>query len=68
LYVYTAVFSQLPVFDDTDILGAQCLITYSLIFVVCIKYIGFILEADKAGEGGTTNLFRSYLVSGINKL
>jgi len=62
LYVYTAIFSQVPDFDETDILGAQCLITYSLIFVVFIKYIGFVLEADKAGEGGT-NLFLSDLVS-----
>lgn len=42
-----------PLPQEEDILGAMCLIIYSLVFVVFLKYIVFVLEAHRNGEGGT---------------
>src|SRR5580700_11062281 len=39
-----------PVLDD--ILGICSLLIWTLVVVVCIKYIGFILRVDHDGEGG----------------
>lgn len=52
LYVFSAIFNGLPGFQEEDILGAMCLIIYSLVFVVFLKYIVFVLEAHRNGEGG----------------
>ena len=52
LYVYPTIFANYDNFTEDDILGCQCLITYSLIIIVCIKYFFFVLTADNKGEGG----------------
>jgi KUP system potassium uptake protein len=39
--------------DSASVLGILSLIFWSLILVVCIKYLTFILRADHDGEGGT---------------
>jgi KUP system potassium uptake protein len=39
-----------------NILGILSLVFWSLILVVCVKYLGFILRADNYGEGGITAL------------
>jgi KUP system potassium uptake protein len=39
--------------DPAAVLGILSLIFWSLIFVVCIKYLTFITKADHEGEGGT---------------
>ncbi len=48
-------FPQQPV-DPASILGILSLIFWSLIIVVCVKYLTFILRANHDGEGGTLAL------------
>ena len=58
LYAFRQCFQDLhahPV-DASSILGILSLIFWSLIFVVCIKYLTFIVKADHEGEGGTLAL------------
>lgn len=37
---------------STNVLGVLALMFWSLILVVCIKYLAFVLRADNKGEGG----------------
>jgi KUP system potassium uptake protein len=39
--------------DPGAITGILSLILWSLVLVVCVKYLGFVLRADHEGEGGT---------------
>ncbi len=41
-----------PVERSEAVLGILSLMTWALILVVCLKYIGFIMRADNRGEGG----------------
>lgn len=41
---------------SSNVLGVLSLILWTLIFVIGIKYIGFILAADNKGEGGILSL------------
>jgi KUP system potassium uptake protein len=55
LYAMRQCFKDLhqsPV-DPHAVLGILCLIFWSLILMVCVKYATFIIRADHAGEGGT---------------
>lgn len=42
--------------DELGVLGILSLVFWSLAWVVCIKYITFVLRADNEGEGGTMSL------------
>jgi len=42
--------------DHTNILGVLSLIVWSLIMVICVKYLTFVMRADNQGEGGTLAL------------
>jgi KUP system potassium uptake protein len=42
--------------DAASLLGILSLIFWSLVLVVCVKYVTFILRADHDGEGGTLAL------------
>ena len=42
--------------DAANVFGILSLITWSLIFVVVVKYLFFILRADNRGEGGVLAL------------
>jgi KUP system potassium uptake protein len=39
-----------------DVLGVLSLVFWSLVLVVCVKYLTFVLRADYEGEGGTLAL------------
>jgi KUP system potassium uptake protein len=41
---------------DANIFGILSLVFWSLTLVIAVKYLGFILKADKQGEGGITTL------------
>ena len=58
LYAVQQCFTDEPSFakDPALILGVLSLILWSIILVVCVKYVGFILKADHDGEGGTLAL------------
>ena len=55
LYAVKQCFQDAPAFahDPALVLGVLSLIIWSILFVVCFKYISFILRADHDGEGGT---------------
>jgi KUP system potassium uptake protein len=42
--------------SHTNILGVLSLIVWSLIMVICVKYLTFVMRADNQGEGGTLAL------------
>ncbi len=42
--------------NHTNILGVLSLIVWSLVMVVCVKYLTFVMRADNQGEGGTLAL------------
>ncbi|KAL0481866.1 potassium transport system protein kup [Acrasis kona] len=50
LYTFSAIFEQEP--TEIDNLGALCMIIYSVIGIVSIKYAGMIIQLDNDGEGG----------------
>ncbi len=55
LYAIQVVFSidnGLVKLDTSDVFGAISLMFWSIVVVVCIKYLGFITRADNDGEGG----------------
>jgi KUP system potassium uptake protein len=58
LYTLHQCFMDLhqPSVDPASVLGILSLIFWSLIVVVCIKYLTFIIRADHDGEGGTLAL------------
>ena len=52
IYTYPTVISDLGDYSTADLYGVTCLMMYSLILIVCIKYLIFVMSADKKGEGG----------------
>ncbi len=55
LYAVQQCFKDNPDFANNPalIIGILSLIIWSILLVVCVKYVGFILRADHDGEGGT---------------
>jgi hypothetical protein len=47
-------FGMVP--SESNVLGVVSLIFWSLIVVICLKYLSFILRADNRGEGGILSL------------
>ncbi|KAI5072251.1 hypothetical protein GOP47_0012357 [Adiantum capillus-veneris] len=56
LYVYSSTFPNGPPSND-DVLGALCLIIYTLSLIPLLKYIVFVLQANDNGNGGTFALY-----------
>jgi KUP system potassium uptake protein len=58
LYAIRQCFQDLhhPTPSAPEVLGILSLVFWSLILVVCIKYVTFVLRADYNGEGGTLAL------------
>jgi KUP system potassium uptake protein len=55
LYAIQVVFSidnGLVTLNRPDVFGSISLMFWSIVIVVCIKYLGFITRADNDGEGG----------------
>ncbi len=53
LYAMKECLAQLaPAERAEGVLGILSLMTWALILVVCLKYIGFVMRADNRGEGG----------------
>jgi KUP system potassium uptake protein len=55
LYALRQCFKNLQIspVDPASVLGVLSLIFWSLVLVVCVKYLTFIIRADHEGEGGT---------------
>ncbi len=58
LYAVQQAITEMPDIarDPALILGVLSLVIWSLILIVCVKYVTFVLRADHDGEGGTMAL------------
>lgn len=57
LYAMRECLAQLQPSERADgVLGILSLMSWTLILVVCVKYIGYIMRADNHGEGGIFTL------------
>jgi KUP system potassium uptake protein len=52
LYTWPTILSNLETYEEDDLVGAMCLLLYSLLAIVTIKYATFVMMADNKGEGG----------------
>uniref|UniRef100_A0A1D1YIB7 Potassium transporter n=1 Tax=Anthurium amnicola TaxID=1678845 RepID=A0A1D1YIB7_9ARAE len=57
LYVFSDVFSKVPVRSDVDVLGALSLVMYTIALIPFAKYVFIVLKANDNGEGGTFALY-----------
>ncbi|KAL4282135.1 hypothetical protein GQ457_03G025820 [Hibiscus cannabinus] len=57
LYVFSDVFSKVPIESDVDILGALSLVMYTIALLPLAKYVFVVLKANDNGEGGTFALY-----------
>ncbi|KAL6547272.1 putative potassium transporter 12 [Orobanche minor] len=57
LYVFSDVFSKVPITSDVDVLGTLSLVMYTIALVPLIKYVFVVLKANDNGEGGTFALY-----------
>jgi len=52
LYTWPTILGNLETYEEDDLVGAMCLLLYSLLAIVTIKYATFVMMADNKGEGG----------------
>ncbi|XP_074559298.1 potassium transporter 23 [Curcuma longa] len=57
LYVFSDVFSKVPINSEVDVLGALSLVMYTIALIPFAKYILIVLKANDNGEGGTFALY-----------
>ncbi|CAA0833699.1 Putative potassium transporter 12 [Striga hermonthica] len=57
LYVFSEVFSKVPITSEVDVLGTLSLVMYTIALIPLIKYVFVVLKANDNGEGGTFALY-----------
>jgi KUP system potassium uptake protein len=57
LYVFSDVFSKVPIRSEVDVLGALSLVIYTIAVIPLAKYVFVVLKANDNGEGGTFALY-----------
>ncbi|XP_057496462.1 putative potassium transporter 12 [Actinidia eriantha] len=57
LYVFSDVFSKVPIESEVDVLGALSLVMYTIALLPLAKYVFVVLKANDNGEGGTFALY-----------
>ncbi|KAI3452757.1 hypothetical protein Pfo_009420 [Paulownia fortunei] len=57
LYVFSDVFSKVPITSDVDVLGTLSLVMYTIALIPSVKYAFVVLKANDNGEGGTFALY-----------
>ncbi|KAL3835554.1 hypothetical protein ACJIZ3_010290 [Penstemon smallii] len=57
LYVFSDVFSKVPITSEVDVLGALSLVIYTIALIPLTKYVFVVLKANDNGEGGTFALY-----------
>ncbi|KAK6160177.1 hypothetical protein DH2020_003558 [Rehmannia glutinosa] len=57
LYVFSDVFSKVPITSDVDVLGTLSLVMYTIALIPLVKYVFVVLKANDNGEGGTFALY-----------
>lgn len=69
LYVFSDVFSKVPIKSEVDVLGALSLVMYTIAILPLAKYVFVVLKANDNGEGGTFALYSLICrYADINKL
>lgn len=61
LYVFTDVFSKVPITSEIDVLVALSVILYTITLVPLAKYVFVVLKANDNGEGTRFSNFLSDL-------
>lgn len=56
LYVFSDVFSKVPITSDVDVLGTLSLVIYTIALIPLIKYVFVVLKANDNGEGTSEKL------------
>jgi KUP system potassium uptake protein len=51
LYVFSDVFSKVPIKSEVEILGALSLVMYTIAIIPFVKYVFIVLKANDNGEG-----------------
>lgn len=51
LYVFSDVFSKVPITSEVDVLGTLSLVIYTIALIPLIKYVFVVLKANDNGEG-----------------
>ena len=51
LYVFSDVFSKVPIKSEVDVLGALSLVIYTIALLPLAKYVFVVLKANDNGEG-----------------
>lgn len=51
LYVFSDVFSKVPIRSEVDVLGALSLVIYTIAVIPLAKYVFVVLKANDNGEG-----------------
>jgi KUP system potassium uptake protein len=51
LYVFSDVFSKVPIKSEVEILGALSLVMYTIALIPFAKYVFIVLKANDNGEG-----------------
>ncbi|XP_060215738.1 putative potassium transporter 12 [Lycium barbarum] len=57
LYVFSDVFSKVPITSEVDVLGALSIVFYTIALIPLMKYVFIVLKANDSGEGGTFALY-----------
>lgn len=57
IYTWPTILSDLGNWNTNDLMGAMCIMSYTIIIIVCIKYTIFVMSANNKGEGGIFSLF-----------
>jgi KUP system potassium uptake protein len=55
LYVFSDVFSKVPIKSEVEILGALSLVMYTIALIPFAKYVFIVLKANDNGEGMICN-------------
>jgi len=63
LYVFTDVFSKVPITSEIDILGALSIVVYTIALVPLAKYVFIVLKANDNGEGMQFSNFHVIMVN-----
>lgn len=56
LYVFSDVFSKVPIRSEVDVLGALSLVIYTIAVIPLAKYVFVVLKANDNGEGNASEL------------
>jgi KUP system potassium uptake protein len=63
LYVFSDVFSKVPIKSEVEILGALSLVMYTIALIPFAKYVFIVLKANDNGEGMNNDAQFAILVS-----